>query len=129
MKKCSIITFSNHVDVPTKKISFLFTQPKQPVNGQVISTIVRLEKGQQKPNFSTAKRLSAALDVRPEELAGMSFDAPENMKGSASGAEPGEAAAAIRGRWKKKPDERGMVDAFLADRKEKALRETEETQQ
>ena len=34
-----------------------------------LSTIVRLEKGQQAPTFQTIKRLAAALEVDPSELA------------------------------------------------------------
>ena len=53
----------------------------------------------------------------------MSFDASE----SAPGGEPRAAVSAVRVKWKKRPDERSIVDAFLADRQEQALRETEET--
>lgn len=106
-----------------RESKFLTQRELSTASGVAVSTIVRLEKGQQKPNFATTKRLSVALGVGAEELAGMSFDAPE----SAPGGEPGGAVAAIRGKWKKNPDERGIVDAFLDDRREQALRETEET--
>ena len=33
------------------------------------ATIVRLEKGTQQPTFQTIKRLAAALEVEPSELA------------------------------------------------------------
>jgi transcriptional regulator with XRE-family HTH domain len=33
-----------------------------------VATIVRLEKGQQKPTFQTLKRLAVALGVDPSEL-------------------------------------------------------------
>ncbi|MBI2917802.1 MAG: helix-turn-helix transcriptional regulator [Chloroflexi bacterium] len=33
-----------------------------------VSTIVRLEKGHQRPTFQTIKRLAAALGIAPSEL-------------------------------------------------------------
>ena len=33
-----------------------------------VATVVRLEKGQQRPTFQTIKRLAAALGVDPSEL-------------------------------------------------------------
>ena len=110
-----------------RESKFLTQRELSSASGVAISTIVRLEKCQQKPNFATTKRLSAALGVRPEELTGMSFVVLETEKESAPVGEPREAAAALRGKWKKKPGERSVVDAFLADRKEQALMETEET--
>ena len=71
---------------------FLTQRELSTASGVAVSTIVRLEKGQQKPNFGTIKRLSAALGVGPEELAEMSLDASE----SAPGGEP-RAAVAARG--------------------------------
>ena len=110
-----------------RESKFLTQRELSSGSGVAVSTIVRLEKCQQKPNFSTIKRLSAALGVRPDELTATSHDVLETEKESAPVGEPLEAAAALRSRWGKTPDERSMVDAFLADRKEQALRETEET--
>jgi len=54
--------------------SKLLTQRKlSSASGVAISTVVRLEKCQQKPNLTTIKRLSAALGVRPEELVATSY--------------------------------------------------------
>ena len=109
-----------------RESKFLTQRELSSASGVALSTIVRLEKGQQRPNFATTKRLSMALGVRPEELTGTSFDVLGTEKESAPVGEPREAAAALRGRWKKKADERSMVDTFLDDRKERALREIEE---
>lgn len=36
--------------------------------GVGVSTIVRIERGQQRPTFKTVKRLASALGVEPSEL-------------------------------------------------------------
>ena len=95
-------------------------------SGVAISTIVRLEKDQQKPTFTTIKRLSVALGVRAEELMGATLEDLEAGTEVGRRSKPNPAVETIRGSWKKKPGEASIVDAFLADRKEQALREAEE---
>lgn len=50
--------------------SRFLTQRELAAKAQVgISTIVRIEKGQQVPTFKTIKRLASALAIDPSELA------------------------------------------------------------
>lgn len=52
-----------------RESQFLTQRELAEKSGVGIATIVRIEKGTRRPTFSTIKRLAAALDVEPSELA------------------------------------------------------------
>lgn len=52
-----------------RESQFLTQRELAEKSGVGIATIVRIEKGNRRPTFSTIKRLAAALDVEPSELA------------------------------------------------------------
>ena len=59
-----------HIRLKELRESRFLTQRELAAKADVgVSTIVRIEKGQQTPTFRTIKRLAAALGVDPSELA------------------------------------------------------------
>lgn len=59
-----------HIRLKELRESSFLTQRELAEKARVgVATIVRIEKGQQTPTFKTIKRLAAALDVPPSDLA------------------------------------------------------------
>jgi len=67
-----MLSSTNKMDIKLKQLreSRFMTQRELAVKAKVgVCTIVRIEKGQQVPTFKTIRKLAAALNVEPSELA------------------------------------------------------------
>ncbi len=103
-----------------RESKFLTQRELSSMSGVALTTICRLERGQQEATFRTIKRLAAALEVGPEALALDMLSEERKQPGLVAGE---DLLTRLQNEFTNATKGHSVVDELIAERREAALQE------